>query len=267
MAEVAQLLEKHRIHTVICAFALDFEAASNSQLTLIKAADQAYTVERFLPSEFNIDYDLDDSVLPYPDKRLHTIARRELEKTQTLEYAYLYPGMFSDYFAMPNIETHLRALCVVLDAASGVAAVPGDGESVVSMSYTRDVARYTALALGLRRWPRVMTMATDHITLNELVRITERNLGRKLQVTYQSVESLRRHETTVLPRNVPLADHFPEGLPQLKALTSDLEASMALGAYDFTKLGEHLDLVKEFEGIGVSPMRIEKLLELAWMGR
>jgi len=265
--DVASLLTSHNVHTIICAFALDFEAASNSQLNLIRAAEASPTVKRFLPSEFNIDYDLDDSVLPYPDKRYHTVARRLLETTSSLEYSYVYPGMFSDYWGMPHIDTHLRPLCVVMDPDSGVAAIPGDGEARVSMSYTADVARYVALALGLPKWPLVMTTATDTMSLNELVALAEKNLGRKLEVTYQPVEALKRHETSVLPRNLPPASHFPEGLAQLKALTSDLEASMALGAYDFGKLGEHLDLAKEFGGKTAPPLRIEQLLESAWKGR
>lgn len=267
VGNVARLLTEHNVHTVICTFALDFEAASNSQLNLIRAAEQSPCVKRFLPSEFNIDYDLDDSLLPYPDKRYHTVARRLLETTSSLEYSYIYPGMFSDYWAMPHIKTHLRPLCIVMDPESGVAAIPGDGEARVSMSYTGDVARYTALALDLPKWPRAMTTATDAITLNELVHLAEVNLGRKLNITYQPIEALKRHETTVLPRNLPLASHFPEGLDQLKALTSDLEASMALGAYDFETLEGHLDLVKQFESRTASPLRIEKLLELAWKGR
>ncbi|KAF7558186.1 hypothetical protein G7Z17_g127 [Cylindrodendrum hubeiense] len=264
--EVAELLAKHNIHTVICTFALDFQAASDSQITLIRAADQASSVKRFIPSEFNVDYDLGDDVLPYPDKKFHAVGRRELEKT-SLEFSYIYPGMFMDYFGMPNITTHLRELFVVIDPTNGVAYVPGDGNTKLAMSFTKDVAKYTALALELDKWPRVMTTVSSSMTLNEIIALTEKNLGRKLKVTYQSVPALLKHESLTLPGNIAVAEQFPGGVAQITALTADLEASMALGAYDFDKLPSHLNLVDHFAGRTETPTKIEDILELAWKGR
>ncbi|KAH7131120.1 NmrA-like family protein [Dactylonectria macrodidyma] len=265
-SEVTRLLVEHNIDTVICTFALDFQAASDSQVTLIRAAEKASAVKRFIPSEFNVDYDLGDDILPYPDKKFHAIGRRELEKTN-LEFSYIYPGMFMDYFGMPNIDTHLRNLYVIIDPANGVAYVPGDGNAKMAMSFTKDVARYVALALELDKWPRVMTTVSSTMTLKEIIDLTEKNLGGKLEVTYQSISALLKHENLVLPGNIAVADHFPEGLKQLKALTADLEASIALGAYDFDKLPEHLNLVDHFAGKTEVPTRIENIIEMAWKRR
>lgn len=265
VSEVITLLETHNVHTVICTFALDFDAASISQLSLIRASDRASCVKRFVPSEFNVDYDLGDDVLPYPEKRFHTVARRELEKT-SLEFAYIYPGMFMDYFGMPNISTHLREICVIIDPTNGVAAVPGNGKAIMAMSFTKDVARYIVLALELDRWPRVMTTASSTMSLDDIVALTEKTLGRKLRVTYQSVSKLLNHENTILPRNIAIAEQFPGGLEQVKALTADLEASIALGAYNFDKLPEHLNLVDHFAGRTESPMKIEEMIEMGWKG-
>ena len=51
---------------------------------------------------------------------------------------------------------------------------------------------------------------------------------------------------------------------QLRALIADLEAGVALGAFDFGKLNGHLDLVKAFEGKVPEPKRIEGVIEEAW---
>ena len=260
---MAELLELHRVHTVICTFALDFQAASDSQVTLIRAANHATCVRRFIPSEFNVDYDQTDDVLPYPDKKFHTVARRELERT-SLEFAYIYPGMFMDYFGMPNISTHLRELRLFIDPTNGIAVVPGDGNAKMAMSYTKDVARYTALSLELDSWPRVMTTASSTATPNEIVGLVEKNLGRKLAMTYQPIPALLRHENVVLLGNVHNAEEFPGGLEQLRALSADLGASIALGAYDFSRLPSHLDLVEHFAGKTVPPMRVEELIKMAW---
>ncbi|KAM3501689.1 hypothetical protein MY10362_005361 [Beauveria mimosiformis] len=265
---LAELLVQHNCHTVICALGLDFQAASDSQLTLIRAAERAPCVKRFIPSEFNVDYDLPDHVLPYPDKRFHAVARRALEKTSSLEYTYIYPGMFMDYFGMPNVSTHLRELCLFVDATNGVALLPGDGETKMAASYTKDVARYTALALELDKWPLVMTTASSALTLNELVGMVSERLGRDLDVEYQSVSALQKSvDGRILPRNVAIAEHFPGGVKQLSALLAELGASVALGAYDFSKLKGELNLVDYFSDKTTPPVTIEKLLDAAWGGK
>lgn len=261
-ADLVVLLEQHKIDTVICAFALDFDAASKSQLTLIRAAESAKSVKRFVPSEFNVDYDQPDEVLPYADKRFHTVARRELEKTN-LEYTYIYSGMFMDYFGMPNIHGYTRALYLIVDPANRVALIPGDGKARMAVSLTKDVAYYLSRAIELTTWPRIMTVVADTITSNDLVKLIETPLGTTLKVTYQPISILSSHQNDVLPSNVPVSEHFPEGLEQVKALTADLESSIALGAYDFTNIGEHLDLVAKFSQ-DKSPVRIEEFLRRAW---
>lgn len=261
-SDLIQLLEENKIDTVICAFALDFDAASESQLTLIRASESAKCVERFVPSEFNVDYDQPDDVLPYADKRFHTVARRELEKTR-LEYTYIYSGMFMDYFGMPNIPGYTRALYLIVDPSNGVALVPGDGNAKMAVSLTKDVAYYLSRAIELTEWPRIMTVVSDTVTSNDLVKLIEGPLGTSLSITYQSVDTLMSHQNGVLPSNIPISEHFPEGLEQVKALTAALEASIALGAYDFGNLGEHLDLVARFSQDRL-PTRVEAFLKEAW---
>lgn len=264
---VEQFTENH-VNVVICAFIMDCESASDAQLRLIRAANQCPCVQRFIPSEFNVEYNVGDNVLPYPEKRFHLAARRELERTSTLEYAYIYPGMFMDYFGLPRVIGNLRPLCFFVDPANGQAVLPGDGEAKMSMTFTTDAARYIALALELDQWPRILTTAASTVSLNELVRLVEKNLGRKLEVRYQPVEKLLKHETVDLPTNVDIAkrfpQRFPQGLDQLRALIADLEAGVALGAFDFEKLNGHLDLVKAFEGKVPAPKRIEEVIEEAW---
>ncbi|KAK2605861.1 hypothetical protein QQS21_003701 [Conoideocrella luteorostrata] len=210
---LAEHLTQHNVQVVICAFSLHYQSASDAQVRLIRAADRAPTVKRFIPSEFNVDYDLGDDVLPYPDKKYHLDARRQLEKTG-LEFTYIYPGMFMDYFGMPKVPTHLRELCFFVDAVNGVAAVPEDGSAKMSMSFTTDVARYTALALDLEKWPRVMTTAASTVSISGLVKLVEKSLGQSIEVRYQAVETLRLHQNIILPQNASIAGRFLRGSPK-----------------------------------------------------
>ncbi|KAH8658515.1 hypothetical protein BX600DRAFT_439677 [Xylariales sp. PMI_506] len=265
----AQLAER-RVKVIVCAFIMDCDSACNAELCLIRAADKCLSVQRFIPSEFNVEYDVGDDILPYPEKRFHLAARKELDQTTTLEYAYIYPGMFMDYFGMPRVPSSLRPLCFFVDPVKGEAVLPDDGEALMSMTFTTDTARYIALALELDSWPRILTTATSTVSLNELVRLIEKSLGRKLNVSYQPVGKLLKYNGIDLSTNLEIAEQYPErfpgGLRQLRALIADLEAGVALGAFDFTKLpkDQHLDLAATFADKSPEPIRIEALVEEAW---
>lgn len=264
---ISQLAEK-KIDVVICAFIMDSDEVAASQNHLIAAADKCPCTRRFIPSEYNVEYDVGDDVLPYPEKKYHVAARRVLEKT-TLEYTLIYPGMFMDYFGMPRVASSLRPLCFFVDPMNVQAILPGDGEAKMSMTFTTDAARYIALALDLPKWPRIMTTAVSTVTLNELVRLIEKSMRKKLQVRYQPVEALVKHEVHDLSTNIDIArdypDRFPLGMGQLRGLIADLEAGVAFGAFDFDRMADdHCNLAKEFAGKCKAPQTIERLVEEAW---
>ncbi|KAJ6787003.1 hypothetical protein PWT90_07428 [Aphanocladium album] len=269
---LTELLTSHGVDAVICAFSLHAQATSDAQVNLIRAAEESACTNRFIPSEFNVDYDLPDSVLPYADKRFHRDARRALERTSTLEFAYVYTGMFMDYFGIPNIDTHLRELPLFLDPRSRRAILPGDGSARMSMSYTKDAARYVALALDLEpgAWSRSLCTATSTVSLNELVRIAAKNIGEAMAVSYQPVEMLLQHTNATLPRAETLAEEFPARFPHgrahVRSLVADLEVSVALGAFDMDAMAgsDTMNLVTKFEKVSTPPMTIEKLIGTAW---
>lgn len=261
-------LAEMQVEVVISAFIMDSDDVANAQNCLIRAADHCPCVKRFIPSEYNVEYDVGDDVLPYPEKKYHVASRRVLETTTTLEYTYIYPGMFMDYFGMPRVASSLRPLCFFVDPLKGEAILPGDGEAKMSMTFTTDAARYIALALELDQWPRIMTTAVSTITLNELVRLIEKSMQKNMHVRYQSVETVVEHKVIDLLTNVEIAsdypDRFPLGMPQVRGLIADLEAGVALGAFDFDRMTGHCNLAKEFEGKSKPPRTIEQLVEEAW---
>ncbi|OAA76105.1 NmrA-like protein [Akanthomyces lecanii RCEF 1005] len=270
---LTELRTFHGVNVVICAFSMFAQSTSDAQVNLIHAADKAPCTTRFLPSEFNVDYDLPDSLLPYADKYFHRDARRTLEQdTSTLEFAYVYTGMFMDYFGMPHIETHLRELPLFIDPRGRRATLPGDGMARMSMSYTKDAARYVALALDLKpgTWSRSLTTAASTVSLNELVRTAEKHIEAAVQVTYQGTEQLLRHKNATLPRAEALAEEFPEryprGLEQVRSVIADLEVSVALGAFDLDVMAgsDTMDLTAEFRDTAEPPMTIGRLMETAW---
>lgn len=273
VAALTELLTSHGVHVVICAFSMFAQSTSDAQVNLIRAADAAPCTTRFLPSEFNVDYDLPDRLLPYADKHLHRDARRALEQdTSTLEFAYVYTGMFMDYFGIPHVETHLRELPLFIDPRGRRAILPGDGTARMSMSYTKDAARYVALALDLKpgTWSRSLTTAASTVSLNELVGLVDKHIGTAVQVSYQGTEQLLQRTNATLPRAEALASEFPKryprGLEQVRSVIADLEVSVALGAFDLEVMAgsDTMDLTAEFRDTTEPPMTIERLMETAW---
>lgn len=272
---LATQLAVRNISTIICTFIMDNEEVSDAQLRLIRTADRSNCVKRFIPSEFNVDYEVDDDHFPYPEKEYHVLAREALDKTTGLEYSFIYPGMFMDYFGMPKVQSALRPLALFVDPEHDMALIPGDGEARMYISHTKDCARYIALAMELEEWPDVMVTATSSISPNGLVDLFERALGRKLKVTHQPIEKLMKHEGGILPTNEKLAeeypDRFPGGLQQLRELIDNLEAAVGLGAFDLTGvIGDAedrlhvVDLVKQFDGKVPPPRRVGELIKEAW---
>lgn len=263
VAQLTKALASHKVHTVVSTLNVDFQSVSDAQLNLIEAAAAAGCVKRFAPSEYNIDYDLDDHILPYPEKRFHVAARRAVEKTQ-LEYTYFYSGMFMDYFALPRIQTHMRHLYTVLDIEHNEAAIPGNGEAAMAMTFTKDVAKFVAGSLDLEKWPKVSLIVGSEPTVNELVKLAESIRGSKLDVRYDSLESLKSHEVRLLEGNEAIGDKFQGGRDQLKALVCDLGASIALGAYHLSKVADAVNLVPLLEDKIGAPVRIDQFLGQYW---
>ncbi|KAF7552242.1 hypothetical protein G7Z17_g4458 [Cylindrodendrum hubeiense] len=258
---LSTMLEEKSIHTIISALPLGSQEASSAQQRLIRAADASKCVRRFAPSEFNVDYDLPDSILPYPDKRFHARARRELEKT-TLEYTLFVCGMFMDYYGMPNIESPLKPTYSILDLQYNRAVVPGDGQAILITTMAKDVARYVAAAVDLPDWPKVMTIIGSRLSVSELVDLAvEIKQPVRVQVEYYPVKEYSMHRVPILPSNNTVVDDFPGKEEGLRSLLCDLDAAIALGAYDISRIKGCVDLVKLIGDVEGKPMTIRQLLE------
>lgn len=118
-----------------------------------------------------------------------------------LEWTVVSNGIFLDYFGMPNMPTTLRSACFIVDMQHEMIAIPGDGNTVVTLTTTRDVARHVTslLKLPLGSWPQEFQIAGDRITLNEFVNLTRIVTGRQLKVVYDREAKLRQGKITALP--------------------------------------------------------------------
>lgn len=158
-------------------------------------------------------------------------------KASGLQYTRIIPGFFMDYWGMPHVLTHLQPFTFGIDISSRTAAIPGDGNNVICMTYTYDMAVYVVKLLDLDEWPEFSVIVGDEITYNQLLGMLEEFTGKhiachyltctgsltiifetaeKFKVTYDSLEQIKTGDVTVPPQ--------PEGIEcssdELKEMTA-----------------------------------------------
>ena len=103
-----------------------------------------------------------------------------LEACKDLEWTVFHIGYFMDYFGMPNLASYLTPFPVLLDMQGNTAAIPGDGDTPITMTHTTDVGNLVAASLDLNKWDRISTVIGDKMTMNEAVRLAEDAKGKPL---------------------------------------------------------------------------------------
>ena len=82
-----------------------------------------------------------------------------------------------DYWGMPKVRTNLQPYVIGIDVANCWAAIPGDGNDKLSVTYTYDMATFIVKLLDLEEWPEFSVFVGDEITYNELLKLAEQVRG------------------------------------------------------------------------------------------
>ncbi|CAG8297419.1 unnamed protein product [Penicillium salamii] len=252
IASMTQELERHNIHTLISAIGLVSEETSQSQLNLIEAADKSASTKRFIPSEYSFIQTSD--LLSIDPSIQWWLDAAERLKTSSLQYTRVIPGFFMDYWGMPKVKTHLQPFTFGIDIASGTAAIPGDGNNVICMTYTYDLATYLVKALDLTEWPEFSIFVGDQVTYNQILAMAEEFTGKKFKVTYDSLEQIQAGNVTV-PTQPEGVDSSSDDLKEITALVSRLTVN---NVFDLPKdrLSDRFSEVK--------PLTVREFLHNAW---
>ncbi len=96
-----------------------------------------------------------------------------------------------DYFGQPHIPSYLRPFKWALDIESRRAVIPGTGNEIISLTYSKDVARVIDRLVDEDVWPQFSIVSGSDTTFNEMVAIAERVTGDKFNVAYDSLEDLK----------------------------------------------------------------------------
>ncbi|KAL4739049.1 hypothetical protein BDV11DRAFT_205449 [Aspergillus similis] len=200
-----------QIHTIICAFSVSGDSLSRSQANLIEAAKLSKETKRFVPSSFAIQYPR-EYVVPADIKDYFTAI--ETLRQSDLEFTVLYNGIFLDYFISPKtrLKSYMRPNVFVIDIANRVAAIPGDGNAPLTLTYSFDLARFVVQSLDLKdgEWEEESGVVGDETSWNEFVGLAEEILDCKFKVHYDPIEKLENFGITELPGHRVLYEQFPK---------------------------------------------------------
>lgn len=98
-------------------------------------------------------------------------------KRTKLQYTRFAPGFFMDYWGMPHVKTNLKPFTFGIDMADCQAAIPGDGNSPLSLTYSRDHAKFVVRTLELDEWSEFSVGVGDDLSFNEMLRLAEESRG------------------------------------------------------------------------------------------
>ncbi|OQD60795.1 hypothetical protein PENPOL_c020G07497 [Penicillium polonicum] len=193
---LVQQLERHAIQTVICAIGMLGDDCSQAQISLIKAADEASTVERFITSEFGyFTREERRHIDPGVDWFLEAA---NLLKHSKLTYTRPVCGAFMDFLGMPYARSNIAPMNIVVDVLNREAYIPGDGNTPITMIYSYDAATLVAKLLEVDEWSEFSFCNGDDTTLSEVLRIAEDVCGEKFRVTYLKAEEVEKGNIPIL---------------------------------------------------------------------
>ncbi|QKX56160.1 uncharacterized protein TRUGW13939_03260 [Talaromyces rugulosus] len=202
-------LQNNQIHTVISAFAVKGDSLSVSQMNLIKAAAKSNTTKRFIPSGVDFLFLILQGCSQCSSTTRRLLPGNGRASKYGLEWTVFHTGIFLDYFGGSSLKSYLQPNVFVVDIQNKVAGIPGDGDALVTFTYTFDLVRFVVASLDLEKWDEESRVVGDEMSWNDFVGLAEETRGSKFEVHYDSVDKLKRFEITELPGHMPLYDNFP----------------------------------------------------------
>lgn len=186
---VKKLLQEHNIEIIVSALALFTEEAAQSQLDLIRAAIDSGTVTRFVPSEYGINYS-HPGLLDFHPHAKWWLDAADLLRGSQLDFTRLIFGWLSDHYGYPKCKSHMNPFKFAVDFENRVAALPGDGNVPVTFLHSIDIAKYVAALIDdEKKWPETSAFASDKMSWNELVKLSEDIMG-KFSIQFSNLPSI-----------------------------------------------------------------------------
>jgi hypothetical protein len=182
--------------------------------------------------------------------KLQSFAR--LRKTD-LEWTAIYPGLFMEYVTS-GLPSTLTIGTLMLDVKNNTAALPNKGEARITITYSRDIAKYIPKLLTLKQWEQAYFIVGDVKSWNEIVAAAEAGKGVKFDVTYDPVEKLKQGQVTELPGHARAYELFggrEKALPVVQGLFAQYGLWMEEGVFTYQGGAKLNDLFPEIEPLSL----------------
>ncbi|RSL53855.1 hypothetical protein CEP53_007604 [Fusarium sp. AF-6] len=251
-----EMLESNMVDTVISALTIAGPSAQ-AQLNLIAAADKSSTVHRFIPSEYASYVPKGDEAALSNPMTIPLLQAVEALDKSSLKYTRIAIGMIMDYLGLPHIPSNLRNFPWAFDFPSHRAVISGTGNEPITLTYSKDIARFVARLVEEEEWPEYSFISGSDVTQNQIVAIAEKVLGEKMTVTYDSLEDLKAGKVTLL---FPGGESY--GGMDATMLLAMFGALVAEGDMALPKEGRLNDRFPE-----IKPMSVDELITRTWTGK
>lgn len=159
-----------------------------------------------------------------------------------------------------NLPSHVTVLPLMLDIAHNTAALPGDGTSKITLTYTHNIAAFIPPLLSLPTWEQHYLIQGDVRSWNEILAAAEKGKGVKFQVAYDSVEKMKGGRVTELPGHERVYGEFG-GREKGFEIVQGVFATYGLWMEEGLFVGEGIRLNDVFPEVGV--MGLEEAWKLA----
>ncbi|KAL7941063.1 hypothetical protein V8C42DRAFT_336009 [Trichoderma barbatum] len=207
---LAKILRDNRIDILISALDVSNDGSGASEQNLVRAADEADSVKRFVASSWGSSF---RSTEKEKDDRRVTSARSstiDLLRMRGLEWTQFHCGVLLDYFGLPFLRSNMRPITLHVDIENKEAAIPGSGDDIISWTYTFDLARFVEATLELQEWSTEFFCHSDTCSFNEVIELAENVRGAKFKVAYDDIETLQKGRMTELSSHNKSLIYWPK---------------------------------------------------------
>nr|XP_043636514.1 eugenol synthase 1-like isoform X2 [Erigeron canadensis] len=175
-----------------------------NQTKIIDAIKESGNIKRFLPSEFGVDVDHQSAVEPASKTFDEKIQIRRAIEAQRIPYTYIVSNCFGGIF-LPRLAQPIAEATPPRDKVT----IPGDGNPQAVFNEEHDIGTYTIKAVDdPRTLNKILYIKPPNniCSLNELVSLWEKKIGKSLEKTYVPEEQILKHiQDSTFPMNVALA--------------------------------------------------------------
>nr|POE90201.1 hypothetical protein CFP56_20668 [Quercus suber] len=249
--QIKQVLQKQNVTVVVSALLLVDDSATQSQNNLIRAAASSGTLE----------------------------AEAELRRHPQLTWTLIRVGIFLDHLTRPYNpkKTYIEPMWTFVDIEHEKCVFPGNGSYPLVLTHSMDLAAYIERLVGFpaEQWPHESLVASNKLQVKDLdtmirrvtgihpsgpkahIKVSNDGTGRNFEVTYDSVEAVRKGHITPLPSNQAVFSNPVTG-ETFRQVEHQIMLSMLSNAHDLP--GRNLAEIFP----DVQPTDIEEFFRAGW---